>query len=161
MPRHMHRCWHGHLHRRYVAHRRTCATAQSQVFCSPAQPELVRLCRQLDHTLKHVVLVRYRSSGLPTYSSNGLSGPLQGVPGVCSSNTGVNADIVTLEANSSTVHWGYYYAGAAPQLVINSGDTVNVEMVRVQCKRTFLCLQSSLSNVSCTIGHVCQHIFCL
>ena len=92
------------------------------------------------HT-QHVVLVRYRSSGLPTYS-NGLSRPLQSVPGVCSSNTAVNADIVTLEANSSTVHWGYYYAGAAPQLVINSGDTVNVEMVRVQCRRTFVCGQA-------------------
>ena len=26
---------------------------------------------------------------------------------------------------------GYYYAGATPNLVINSGDTVNVEMVRL------------------------------
>lgn len=70
-----------------------------------------------------------RSSGLPTYNDP-LDGPLQSVPGVCASSTGVNPDVVTLEANSSTVHWGYYYAGATPQLVINSGDTVNVEMVR-------------------------------
>lgn len=72
-----------------------------------------------------------RSSGLPTYNSDPLDGPLQGAPGVCASSTGVNPDIVTLQANSSTVHWGYYYAGASPQLVINSGDTVNVEMVRI------------------------------
>ncbi|GAB4813976.1 hypothetical protein N2152v2_001022 [Parachlorella kessleri] len=35
----------------------------------------------------------------------------------------------TLTANSSTVHWGYYYEGATPALVVSSGDTVDVAMI--------------------------------
>ncbi|KAL0052691.1 hypothetical protein WJX82_006304 [Trebouxia sp. C0006] len=56
-----------------------------------------------------------------------LSAPLQSPPGMCTAAKSTPAT-VTLQANSSTVHWGYYYAGATPNLVINSGDTVNVEM---------------------------------
>lgn len=70
------------------------------------------------------------------YNNRTLLRPLQDVPRVCSSNTGVNPSVVTLRANASTVHWGYYYAGAAPQLVVNSGDTVNVEMVSHKVKQS-------------------------
>ena len=115
-----------------IAHRTLCTKALLQACCSIGYPhrKYWQQATSLPAAL-HVILVRHRSSGLPTYTNAPLSGPLQSVPGVCSSNTGVNPDIVTLEANSSTVHWGYYYAGTSPQLVINSGDTVNVEMVRV------------------------------
>ena len=104
--------------------------------------QLQRACMHMQHLPGHAHLrlspLRPANSPADRYvccrrSAAPLSVPLQSVPGVCSSSTGVNPDIVTLEANSSTVHWGYYYAGAKPQLVINSGDTVNVEMVGLQC----------------------------
>ncbi|PSC67996.1 acetamidase [Micractinium conductrix] len=34
-----------------------------------------------------------------------------------------------LKADSSTVHWGYFYDGLEPNLVVASGDTVSVKMI--------------------------------
>ncbi|GAB4813977.1 hypothetical protein N2152v2_001023 [Parachlorella kessleri] len=50
-----------------------------------------------------------------------------GYPG-CPATSG-NPASHTLTANSSTVHWGYFYEGATPALVVSSGDTVEVAMI--------------------------------
>lgn len=59
---------------------------------------------------------------------NPLISPLQAPPEQCAT-PGPAPSAMTLRANSSTVHWGYYYAGVEPNLVVSSGDTVNVEMI--------------------------------
>lgn len=35
----------------------------------------------------------------------------------------------TIEANSQTVNWGYFYEGSEPVVYVNSGDEISVEMV--------------------------------
>jgi len=39
-----------------------------------------------------------------------------------------NLDDISIEANASTVHWGYTYKGLPPLATVTSGDTIHVEM---------------------------------
>eukprot|EP01025_Chloroclados_australasicus_P049801 TRINITY_DN5694_c0_g1_i1.p1 TRINITY_DN5694_c0_g1~~TRINITY_DN5694_c0_g1_i1.p1 ORF type:complete len:360 (-),score=28.39 TRINITY_DN5694_c0_g1_i1:20-1021(-) len=59
---------------------------------------------------------------------------LLAVPAQCdawqyTNGVGVVTNYHELRANASTVHWGYFYDGLKPALVINSGDEVFVEML--------------------------------
>jgi acetamidase/formamidase len=64
---------------------------------------------------------------LPTAGGAKLNQTLQAVPTQCASINGAASTVRSLAAGVDTVHWGYYYAGATPNLVVNSGDTVTVE----------------------------------
>ncbi|KAK9815846.1 hypothetical protein WJX72_010706 [[Myrmecia] bisecta] len=48
---------------------------------------------------------------------------------VSTASLSLNAANHTLLANSSTVHWGYFYSALEPAAVVNSGDEIFVEMV--------------------------------
>lgn len=36
---------------------------------------------------------------------------------------------LSLVANASTVHWGYFFNGVEPNLVASSGDIIDIEMI--------------------------------
>jgi len=49
------------------------------------------------------------------------------VPETCKDISG--GQELSLVANASTVHWGYFFNGVEPNLVASSGDIIDIEMI--------------------------------